>query len=126
MILIHLIPQNLIGEYTIDDKENISYEMTVNSKRFEAAYFQVTDIDKDTTGASEWVRNRILNKFGEEKWDSMSEEEQQVEGIRVAVDFLLEKVSHKSVWFMISGGIFGYKINIFYDNELNQANGDDL
>lgn len=120
------LPQNLLGQYTLSDDEDISYEMNVHNKRYQAAYYQVTEADQDTTGVSEWAINRILEEYGEEKWDSMSDEERQTAGISIAMDYLLEKISHKSVWFMISDRFGRYYINIFYDNELNQANGEDL
>lgn len=119
-------PQNLLGEYSLDDDEDIFYEMTVNNKRFQAAYYQVTESDMDTTGVSQWVINKMLENYGEELWEKMSDDERQIAGISIAMDFLLEKFSHKSVWFMISEHFGRYYINIFYDNELNQANGEDL
>lgn len=120
------LPQNLLGEYSIGEDEDISYDMLVNKKRFQAAYYQITEADQDTTGAAEWGINRILDKYGEEKWESMSDDERQTAVISIAMDFLLEKISHKSVWFMISEQFGRYYINNFYDNEKNQANGEDL
>ena len=46
--------------------------------------------------------------------------------IELLMDYMNEKISHKSVWFMISERFGRYYINIFYDNEKNQANGEDL
>ena len=120
------LPQNLLGQYTLSDGEDISYEMTVHNKRYQAAYYQVTEADQDTTGVSEWFINRVLTEYGEEKWEKMSEEERGQAGISIAMDYLLEKTSHKSVWFMISERFGRYFINIYYDNELNKANGEDL
>lgn len=44
----------------------------------------------------------------------------------LAAEYLMEKISHKSVWFMINEFYGDYYINIFYDNELNKADGEDL
>jgi len=120
------LPQNLLGQYALNDEEDISYEMSVHNKRYQAAYYQVTEADQDTTGISEWLIGKIISEYGEEKWDSMGEEERQTAGLTLAMDYLLDKVSHKSVWFMISERFGRYYINIFYDNEQNQANGEDL
>ena len=74
-----------LQDYTIPENENIGYEMTVNKKRYEAAYYQrplTSDYDK------------------------------------------------RHVWFMISEGagiLHGtYNIFLYYDNEYNHANGEDL
>ena len=119
-------PQNMLGEYNIKEDEDISYEMLVRNKRYQAAYYQVTEADQDTTGIEEWALNKILEKYGAEKWEKMSNEERQTAGISIAMDYLIEKITHKSVWFMISERYGRYYINIYYDNELNQANGEDL
>ena len=44
-----------IKDYTIPDSENISYEMTVNKKRYEAAFYQ-----KAATDAFEELSNRLV------------------------------------------------------------------
>lgn len=68
--------------YELTDDEDISYEMTVHKKRYEAAYFQKTADGKPSY--------------------------------------------HKIVWFMIDSSYGQYRIVMFYDNALNQANGEDL
>ena len=35
-------------------------------------------------------------------------------------------VSNRLVWFMINHDVLGYRIMMFYDNEFNKANGEDL
>ena len=40
-------------EYYISEDEDISYEMTVNNKRFEAAYYQMSHVDGFDTMSSE-------------------------------------------------------------------------
>jgi hypothetical protein len=53
-------------------------------------------------------------------------EDQQQEVMAEAVLYMLEKFSKKSVWFMISDLYGKYYITMFYDNEYNRANGEDL
>ena len=120
------LAQNLIGKYEIGEDEDISYEMTVHNKRYQAAYYQITEADMDTTGLSDWAFNRIMEEYGVEGWQKMSEEESEHAKINLAMEYLNQKVAHKSVWFMITERFGRYYINIFYDNELNQANGEDL
>ena len=71
--------------YTLSESEDISYEMLVHKKRYEAAYYQSSD--------------------PEETYDLFSK---------------------KSVWFMISETYGQYSIIMFYDNEYNHADGEDL
>lgn len=120
------MPLNITGDYQINENEDISIQMSLYNKRYEAAYYQVTETDKDTTGIQEWLYEKILKDYGEEKWDSMSDEERQSEGISMAMEWLLEKVSKKSVWFMISEQYGRYSIIMYYDNEYNHSNGEDL
>lgn len=77
----------------LSDTENVSYEITVKSRQFEAVFYQLANgMDVD--------------------------------------DMTLEDIAslHKrSVWFMISkGGYNKYRISMFYDNEYNHADGEDL
>jgi hypothetical protein len=68
--------------YKLSEDEDISYNMTVNNKRYEAAYLQKT-----------------------------------ADG---------NPCFHKIVWFLINSSYAKYRIVMFYDNALNQANGEDL
>lgn len=120
------VPQNVFGEYEIGEEEDISYEMSVHQKRYQAAYYQISEADKDTTGFTQWAIEKVASKYTEEERQNLSEEEAQRFMIELLMDYINEKVSHKSVWFMISERFGRYYINIFYDNELNAANGEDL
>ena len=72
----------LFDEQTIADDEDISYQMTVNNKRYDAYFLQ--------------------------------------KGEDGTVD---EK---REVWFMIGQYSDGYRIDMFYENEYNRADGSDL
>lgn len=82
-------------DYTIDAKEDISYEQLVHNKRYEAIFYQKPD-------------NDLYNEeqLGPEKYYD-----------------LLEK---KIVWFTISSQYGQYWITMFYDNEYNHSDGEDL
>lgn len=82
--------------FIIGDDENISYEMNVNNKRYEAAYYQFADND-----------DRMIHIGGD--------------GSIKGLDLF-----KRSVWFMIHEHYGRYHILLFYDNEYNQANGEDL
>jgi len=76
------VPASLVSDYTIPDDEKISYGLTVQKKRYEASYYQLS------------------------------------------AD--LEATFNKLVWFMICELYGKYYIAMFYDNEYNKANGEDL
>ncbi len=125
------IPQNFIGGYEIDGNEDISYEMVVNNKRYQAAYYQVSAKEIDTITINNFV-NDVQKLYTEEEMQRISEN--GLEGLsdedktkaKQLWDMFLRIFSHKSVWFMISEEYGRYYINIYYDNELNMANGEDL
>ena len=83
-------------EYYIPEDEDISYEMSVHNKRYEAVYCQLPDIDK---------------------YASMSPEEQEK---------AVSAIDMKLVWFMISEHYGEYFIAMYYDNEYNHSDGEDL
>ena len=45
---------------------------------------------------------------------------------KMAAMYALDKATKKTVWFMISENYGRYYITMFYDNEYNRANGEDL
>ena len=93
---------------TIDDNEDISYEMSIRNKRYEAVFYQ-----KATNS------NNKLKKESDSKSEADS----------VSVKEMWENyVSNfkRSVWFMISGKYGEYRISMFYDNEYNHSDGEDL
>lgn len=124
--------------FKISSDEDVSYGITVLNKRYEADYYQISDKEKDTTGFSQWFSENLLDVYtsfynrlpDNLKQKNLSSEEQNslIESLEseLLMNFILQKISHKSVWFMISESYGYYYINIFYDNVLNRANGEDL
>ena len=54
--------------YTLSDEENISYEMAVNKKNYDASFYQVPDFEKiDTLALQEELRNELLSKYTEDE-----------------------------------------------------------
>ena len=49
------MPTNITGEYAISESEDISTQMSLYNKRYEAAYYQMSEADQDTTGMQEWL-----------------------------------------------------------------------
>lgn len=119
------VPASLNPEkYVIPEDEKISYEMLVNKKRYEAAFYQIP-LKIDTLSIAEKIKSELALKYTEEQLSNPTEELQK-EMITTGLPYLLEIYSKKSVWFMINELYGEYYITMFYDNEYNRANGEDL
>ena len=117
---------SLDNKYTLSDEENISYEMTVHNKNYDALFYQYPDIEKiDTLALQEKYRNQLLSKYTLEEL-SKPTEEMKKELERMAVRNTMETLLKKTVWFRICESYGEYYITMFYDNEYNHANGEDL
>lgn len=117
--------------FYIPDEEDISYEMTVNNKRYAAYYYQMPNMEIfNFDKSNERIRKSLLNQFTPEQIDNPTPEQAQVideltkkETMKIAT----ESIESKPVWFMIGRYLNMYYIRLFYDNEYNNKNnGDDL
>ena len=111
-------------EYVISDDEDISYEMTANKKRYEADFYQIP-LKIDTVALAEKIKSKLASKYTDEQFSNPTEELKK-EMITTGLPFMLEIYSKKSVWFMISELYGKYYISMYYDNEYNKANGEEL
>lgn len=107
---------------TIPEEEDISYEISVHDKRYDAVFYQVPE--------SADFRQPDTVKGGEQIKDYMSQyEEQKKKGnINVAIllgNFILDTMKNV-VWFTIKEFHGEYMIVIYYENGYNMANGEDL
>lgn len=115
-----------LDKYTLSDEEDISYEMTVHNKNYDAYFYQVPDMEKaDTLALQEKVRNELLSKYTEAELKNPSEEISK-EITNTAIKIGTEWMLMKPVWFKIARVNGEYFICMFYDNEYNHANGEDL
>lgn len=115
-----------LGKYTIPDSEDISYKMTVNNKTYEAIFYQNIDKSKlDTVTIINQAREELSTKYTEEELNSPTEEIQE-EITSIAISKCIDLLYKKPVWFKISKFYGEYYISMFYDNEYNHANGEDL
>ena len=115
-----------LDKYTLSDEEDISYEMTVNNKTYEALFYQVPNKEKvDTLALQKKVRNELLSKYTEAELKNPSEEITK-EIQNTAIKIGMEMMFMKPVWFRICESYGEYYITMFYDNEYNHANGEDL
>ena len=109
----------------LSDEEDISYEMLVHKKRYEAAFLQVPSTTVDTLEIQQKIRTRLLEKYTEEQLKNPTEE--QASDIKyVAYSYMLDFFSKRSVWFLIDEQYCKYRIVMYYDNECNHSDGEDL
>lgn len=110
----------------IPDDEDIYYEMTVHKKVYEAAFYQKPDDEKvDTVALRENILQAIYAQYTPEQLENADDDmkrDMMISALIVAEELLRKK----SVWFKISEYSGKYGINMFYDNEYNHADGEDL
>lgn len=94
--------QSLSSEsYIIPEDENISYEMSVNKKRYQASYFQIPEGGIDSTTIMKETQSFIFSKYSQEQLSSLTEEQTQ-ELMTEVLLYMTEKFYNRSVWFMIA------------------------
>ena len=88
--------------------------MSIRNKRYEAVFYQ-----KSTQGIKieqEYEKYLETNSLSEEKANELTKEMYATR----------ESNSKRSVWFMIDRKYSDYRIYMFYDNEYNHSDGEDL
>lgn len=106
-----------LAKYTIPYDEDISYEITVNKKRYEAVFYQKS-LNYDSLIKESAI---LLAK------DTMNDKEK--ERLKILFSEAMEESLNslnKQVWFMIKEDYGKYRIVIFYENEYKRAKGDGL
>lgn len=112
--------QLFVSDYTISEDEDISYMMTVKNKQYDALFYQEPNIDS-TIIANE-IQDYISKKYTKDQLSNLTEKERE----DIAFQYYSDKLTKKAVWFRISEYYGKYFITMYYDNEYNRANGDDL
>ncbi len=111
----------LIPNEEIDDDTDISYEMNVKNKRFQAEFYQ-KPTQMDESDAEKAVSLQDKAKKAQESGDYSA-----IGDLFADAKELLEKYFQKKlVWFMITEVYGQYSLAIFYENGFNMANGEDL
>ena len=105
----------------LSESEDISYEMTVNNKRYEAAFIQITNT-LDSVTLSKKMEEFNKENYGDDYLLDMTDE--QI--LDASIKFFLSLYIDNSVWFMINERYGRYGILLYYDNNRNRANGAEL
>lgn len=113
-------PAKDINDFIISDEEDIEYEIAVHDKRYEATFYQVPN---DSIQLREMAVAKLMsaNKLSNEDLNNPSK---LTEALIRITEVLIRM--NKSVWFMINKLGGEYYIMLFYDNEYNNAHGEDL
>ncbi|MBQ8423364.1 MAG: hypothetical protein IJY36_03770 [Coprobacter sp.] len=110
-----------LTDQSIPDDEDISDQMLLNSKKYNATFSQ---IPADTATLKKNVEEYLYSKYRYTKEDleNLSEERQA----EIGIDLLLKFISKREVWFTIIEEYNKYRILMYYDNKYNEASGEDL
>lgn len=118
---------------TINSDEDLSYEIKVNKKRYEANFYQRPAAMADKEKWQNIVMGKMVEMFASTIVEKYTEEERANPSQELLDDFnkmmletAIDIISKKHVWFLISNFEGKYYISIFYDNEYNHADGEDL
>ncbi|MBV4293628.1 hypothetical protein [Alistipes shahii] len=112
---------SMTDEQIIPDDEDISYEITVNDKRYEAGFYQTPD----SIAIYNESKKSLLSKYTQEQLDNPTEEISKV----ILIQYIANKINYRfnnKVWFMIAEYARKYYICMYYDNGYNKADGEDL
>ena len=100
--------------------KDIEKEILINKKNYQAIFYQMFDIKSD------WYKQEskkyVDSLYTSEQIEKMNTDELMDLASKVLSYFF----SKKPVWFTISEFSGKYYIAMFYDNEYNRANGEDL
>ena len=105
----------------IDDEEDISYEILVNKKRYEAIFFQTGFTQDDLN--SEKVKD-LFGNVNEKLKDKTEEERKEI--MDKTISAVRDYLKNRLVWFIINEVYGKYYIAMFYYNEYNHSDGEDL
>ena len=115
-----------IPKQLVEDK--LAYEMKVRNKRFEAGFMQMTN-PKSPQNSPEKIQQELTQKISEicpaEEFIRKSEKEKEDITKEAAMN-IVQEAAMRSVWFMISEKYGKFSLILFYDNEYNNAHGEDL
>ena len=111
-----------VDDYIIPEDEDISYEMIVNNKRYQASFYQKPDSIAQQKDREDYI-NSLLEKYTEEE---LSDSTIRTEFVQEMTLYAMDVWTKKSVWFMIAEFSGKYYIAMYYDNKYNEANGEDL
>lgn len=110
-----------IVDCELSDSEDVSYEMVVHNKRYEATFIQINNV-LDSITFSNKLQEFCREYYGNDFYASLTKEQM----LTASSNFRYVLYEDNSVWFMINEKYGKYGILLYYDNNRNRANGEDL
>ena len=113
----------------IEDDEDISYNISVKNKRYQASFIQfdkkiLADTILYRNKIEQYLYSRYTNEEIKEVRDKLHEDTDFA--FQFITEMYEEWFGNNSVWFMIDEKYGKYRIFLYYDNNNNAANGEDL
>ena len=112
----------------IPDDEDLSYEMTVRSKTYDAAFYFNPIYgwtDEDNLKMAEQLRDELQAQIDSGEYKDPTEEK-NAQRLQVMAAQKLIGMLEGQVWFRIVDSYGKYYIALYYDNLKNRPNGEDL
>ncbi len=114
-------PDSTIAKYTIPKEEDISYEMGVKDKRYQALFYQKSIKLDSLKRELQLIEDRVTQK------DSLNDKEnEKLKPLMTDFFTVYMNQTNKTVWFMIDEKYGEYGILMFYENGYNEADGSGL
>lgn len=113
------------GYIYIADDENISYNINVKNKQYQAVFFQASTALDSIAAIQKELESVFEKKYGVTNIQDLPEDE-KMEYIQNYVNDLFRNALNRHVWFLIDERYGEYRIVMYYDNCYNKANGEDL
>lgn len=113
-----------LEDFSIPEDENIAYNIKIKNKRYEAIFYQLPEGETFEQFQSA-IMMEVANKYSLEELEHITDDKRE-EFASEVVDRMINYLKNKLVWFIISEFRGEYYITMYYDNEYNRANGEDL
>lgn len=107
----------------IPEDENLSLEMLLHKKRYEAVFHQ--KLQTSEKSINDKCMAELLTKYTSDQIGNPTDAIRD-EIVELSKKYLMEEYGKRQVWFMIRDYYGKYYIIMFYDNKYNEANGEDL
>lgn len=110
----------------IPEDEDISYEMAVHDKSYQAIFYQTGESTVDDI--PQRYIEELENKYSKEELENPSESiiKEMENALSSIILEIMSFSAKRPVWFTIGESYGKYNILMYYDNEYNRANGEDL
>lgn len=117
-------------DFTIPAEEDVAYGILIGKKVYEACFHQQPDFSRcDTTEMTKIITESLQEKFTQEQISNPTKRQQKemTEAVmQHCINMAEGIIDKKTVWFRIMQLDYKYCITLFYDNEYNRTNGEEL